>query len=578
MKFILFSLFLLACFTSSQAQWKWYNPSASEMLSVQGQGWPEELKGTYTRFPQRAKDSLRPAVWSLSRNSAGISVHFYSNAPRIKVRYQVEGAHEMPHMPATGVSGVDLYAKGANGENFWCAGRYSFADTIVYLFNPLNYKTPHAQGYEYHLYLPLYNTVKWLEIGVPETSQFSFIPLRQEKPIVVYGTSIAQGACASRPGMAWTSQIERRLDRPVVNLGFSGNGRLEPQVLNLVNEIDARLYILDCMPNVMERPEDEIRQLLVKAVKQIRATHPYTPILLVEHDGYTNSLTNQQQYALYTNANKATQKAFQEIQEEGIRNIHMLTYEDIRMDMDAMVDGVHATDYGMNLYANAYEKAIRRILQEPSGSLSTTIPVSQRREPDSYEWKKRHQEILTLNRTNAPQCLIIGNSIVHHWGGSPQANIQSGKQSWNNQLEPAGFRNLGFGWDKIENALWRVYHDELDGYQAEKIVLMIGTNNLSANSDIEITTGISNLIEAIQIRQPMADIHVIGILPRRDMEKRVAGLNKEIRKVANRLNVRYSDAGRNLLTPKQTIDESLFRDGLHPNEKGYQKIVDVILN
>lgn len=578
MKFILLALLLLGSLAPSQAQWKWYNPATGETPAVQGQGWPEELKGTYTRFPQRAKDSLRNAVWSLSRNSAGVTVHFYSNAPQIKVRYQVEGAYEMPHMPATGVSGIDLYAKGAHGEDLWCAGKYSFADTVVYAFNSLSYNTPHNQGYEYRLYLPLYNTVKWLEIGVPENSRFSFLPLRPEKPIVVYGTSIAQGACASRPGMAWTSQVERRLDRPVINLGFSGNGQLEPQVLNLVNEIDARLYILDCIPNVINRPENEIRQLLVEAVKQIRSAHPYTPILVTEHDGYTNSLTNKEQHALYTKANAATKKAVRELQEEGVKNLHLLTYEDIHMDLDAMVDGVHATDYGMNFYANAYEKAIRNILNEPIGIISTTIPVSQRREPDSYEWKKRHQEILVLNRNNAPQALIIGNSIVHHWGGAPYNNVQSGKATWNGRMEPAGFRNLGFGWDRIENALWRVYHDELDGYQAKKIVLMIGTNNLSVNSDEEITTGIGNLVQAIRTRQPQADIHVIGILPRRDMEKRVTRLNKEINKVAKQLGVRYSDAGQKLLTSKKTIDESLFRDGLHPNENGYKKIIDHILN
>ncbi len=117
----------------------------------------------------------------------------------------------MLHMPATGVSGVDLYAKNSDGKWLWCKGNYSFADTINYNFRNItpndNY---HKMGREYHLYLPLYNSVEWMEIGTEEDALFEPIPIRKEKPIVVYGTSIAQGGCASRPGMAWTSILERK--------------------------------------------------------------------------------------------------------------------------------------------------------------------------------------------------------------------------------------------------------------------------------------------------------------------------------------------------------------------------------
>ena len=60
------------------------------------------------------------------------------------------------------------------------------------------------------------------------------LPVRRDKPVLVYGTSIAQGGVASRPGLAWTALLERKLDRPVINLAFSGNGRLEPEVLDLI--------------------------------------------------------------------------------------------------------------------------------------------------------------------------------------------------------------------------------------------------------------------------------------------------------------------------------------------------------
>jgi hypothetical protein len=90
-----------------------------------------------------------------------------------------------------------------------------------------------------------------MKIGVPEDKNFSPLPLNKKKPIVVYGTSIAQGACASRPGMAWTAILGRRMNIPLINLGFSGNGKLEKEMLDLIAEIDAEVYILDCLQNML---------------------------------------------------------------------------------------------------------------------------------------------------------------------------------------------------------------------------------------------------------------------------------------------------------------------------------------
>jgi hypothetical protein len=138
------------------------------------------------------------------------------------------------------VSGVDLYAIDSEGEWHSCAGKFSFKDTITYSFEKLkrndNY---HKLGREYRLFLPLYNTVRDLEIGVPDSCIFKPLPKMREKPIVVYGTSIAQGACASRPAMGWTNIISRHFDRPVINLAFSGNGQLEKELIDFINEIDA---------------------------------------------------------------------------------------------------------------------------------------------------------------------------------------------------------------------------------------------------------------------------------------------------------------------------------------------------
>lgn len=570
MKIIALFVVLFALVSPLKAQWVWHNPLQAEENVVQGQGWPEELKGSYARLPEQAKELVRSAVWGLSRNNAGVAIHFYSNSPRIRVRYQVAGGYAMPHMPSTGVSGVDLYARNQDGDDYWCAAKYSFGDTVVYDYRDLVYNSRHGKGYEYRLYLPLYNSVKWLEIGVPEGNYFEFIPRRTEKPIVVYGTSIAQGACASRPGMAWTSILERKLDRPLINVGFSGNGKLEKNVIDFINRIDAAVYVLDCMPNMYK--DDDPEELLVAAVKQIREKHPETPVLITEHDGYTNERTNAGQREAYTKANIAARKAYEQLKQEGVAGLYFLSHGEIGMDMEAMVDGVHPTDYGMVIYAQAYEKVLRDILKEPVGEYTTTRPVRQRREADGYDWNARHSSIIRMNRENPPTALILGNSIVHYWGGFPEANWTYGNVTWKKWMEPAGYRNLGFGWDRIENVLWRVYHDELSGFQAKNIVLMIGTNNLEGCTDDEIVSGMRLLVEAIKERQSVAKLKVVGILPRRGMEDRIALLNGRIEKVVSLLGAEFCDAGTALLVSGK-IDEKLFKDGLHPNEKGYEKIV-----
>ncbi len=575
-KICFFSFLLIFVCISTFAQTKWYNPLQTDVPVVQNQGFSDEIGKSYVRLPDRAKDKVRPAVWNLSRNSAGLSIHFYSNAPQIEIRYGVTSRFAMDHMPATGVSGVDLYAINSDGDwlNLW--GNYKFGDTITYKYSNIIKDAYHNAGYEYRLYLPLYNTVKWLEIGVPEEASFEFIPKRKEAPVVVYGTSIAQGGCASRPAMGWTNILERSLDRPVINLGFSGNGRLEKEVLDFICEIDAGVYILDCFPNLASVQKEEVVRLTVEAVKQLRKSHPSVPILLCAHVGYTDAGINPERNALQTRVNEAGKEALSQLEKEGITGLYYLGFDELDMPADARVDYVHLTDFGMTVQAAAYEKKLREILHEPTGETVTTRPVSQRREPLMYEWKKRHNEILSMNESNPPKRVIIGNSIVNYWGGMPVARVQNGPKSWTKYMEPAGFRNLGYGYDRIENVLWRVYHGELDGYEAEEVVIKIGTNNIGRDNDEEIVNGLVLLLKAVRQRQPKAKIKVLGILPRRDKEERVAGLNKTIAEAIAPLGLSFTDVGAPLLGKDGKIDESCFTDGLHPNEKGYGKIVKKI--
>jgi lysophospholipase L1-like esterase len=561
---------------SQQAPFTWFNPADNSFPVIEGQAWPAEVAAPYDRFPARAEKTLNPNVWNISHSSAGLYIKFKTNASSITIRYVVKGALAMTHMPATGVSGIDLYAIDPNGQWKWAPASHSFGDTVEYPFSNMVVSSEFpGRDYEYRLYLPLYNTVTWLAIGVPDNSSFRFMRLSPEKPIVVYGTSIAQGACASRPGMAWTALLQQRLDRPLINLGFSGSGKLETSVIALMNEIDARLYVLDCIPNLTARAgitNPELENRIMAAVKALKEKRPHVPVLLVEHSGGAdNNIMDTAAQHDYENANNVLRRCFDKMKTAGITGIYLLTNKEMGLSVYSTVDGLHPNDVGMLEYANAYEKSLRVILHEPVGLLSTTIPVIQSRD-GYYDWRGRHHEIITGNKTAAPRIVFLGNSIIHYWGGKPEAPLTRGADSWNEYLQPAGVGNFAFGWDRVENVLWRVYHDELDGFSAAQVWVMIGTNNVTINTDAEITAGLSMLIDAIRVRQPAASIVLSGILPRRAMEQRIVVLNTRIAALASQLKVQYVNPGIVLLNKQQKIDESLFGDGLHPNAAGYKKL------
>ncbi len=567
----------------------WHNPLEATFPTVSGQAWPAELAGTYVRLPERAHVKEVGGAWGNSRNSAGLSVSFYSNSPEIIVRYAVKGSLSLRHMPATGVSGVDLYATDADGGMRWCRPQYSFRDTITYRYHITYEKCRSDHGYDFTLYLPLCNEVSWLEVGVSSAAVFAFRPARQERPIVIYGTSIVQGLCASRPGMAWTNIVERELGHPVVNLGFSGNGLLEAPVFSLMAEVNACLYVIDCMPNMFEGDRlAAVYQRTLDGVHTLRARSS-APILLVEHSGYTGDGTSAPWRMKWKDANRELRRAYDALQNEGVTGLYYLTHDAIGFTLDDMVEGIHPSDLGMRRQADAVERAVRAILYEtpsnspeggesksdlrlsPSGELEG---VTQQRDP--YDWRARHEAVLKQNAAAPPDVVLIGNSITHYWAGLPTGRLVRGADSWEDLWRGHAVSNLGFGWDRIENALWRIRHGELDGYEAAHVFLLMGTNNLDVNADAEIAQGIVTLVRAVRLHQPGAKIHVCGILPRANRFDRWPRTNAAIQAALSAMKdaegVDYLDLSPAVLNADGTFRPELFLDGLHPNAEGYRLI------
>jgi hypothetical protein len=382
-----------AVLAQNTESYKSFDVAGTKSIVIEGRAWQTDLTMPFDRLPAKAEKTVRPEVWRLSHNSAGEYIRFGSNASEFVVRYKVSGNKSLNHMPATGVSGVDLYALDISNNWHWIRGAFSFGDTVVYKF--ANFFSPVAIK-EFRLYLPLYNTPEWMQIDLPEKNSFDPLPAGNEKPIVLYGTSIMQGACASRPGLAWTNILGRRLNIPVINLGFSGNGRLEQPLIDLINETDASLFVLDCQPNLHDRKiytEAEISERIISSVKSLRSKHPQTPVLLVEH---CCGLPGVNMDTTFTNRYKWTSdilsNTFKKLKDNGEKNIYLLTAIEIGFDEESTVDGTHPTDIGMMKYADAYEKVIRKI-PEFRKSKTATSKSKESKEIKELKESKKSKEL-----------------------------------------------------------------------------------------------------------------------------------------------------------------------------------------
>jgi hypothetical protein len=312
----------------------------------------------YVRFPQKYKNTVRPEVWDLSQNSAGISIRFRSNATGIRIRWTVMDEVSLPHMASTGVRGVDLYANVNGNWQFIQTGRPS-AKTSEYVM--LEKGEPVFR--EYLLNLPLYDGIESLFIGINTDAVISkpkehFLP--DNKPVVYYGSSIAQGGCASRPGMAFTNILSRKLNRSFINLGFSGEGTFDASVGEAMCEMDAALYVIDCNPNTEEQ---FIYERAVKLVQQLKKCRPEVPVLLVENFLFDKSYFMPDKLLHETAKRTELKRAFEFLKKSGVTNLYYQTGEGLTgSDHEATVDGVHPTDLGMYRIAEFLLPQIDKII------------------------------------------------------------------------------------------------------------------------------------------------------------------------------------------------------------------------
>lgn len=315
----------------------------------------------YERLPAHLEGISRAAVWNLGRNSAGLYIRFRSNSTSIHVKWESLFNNTQNHMTDTGTRGLDLYAL-VDGE--WKAvapGRPTKKELNTWAI--IRNMTP--ENREYMLYLSLYDGVKSLEIGVDEGAYIEQPAVEspsQEKPIVMYGTSILQGGCASRPGMAYTNIIGRKFNKEVFNLGFSGNARLDLEIAELMATVkDPGVFILDYVPN---STEERIREAGETFFRILRKAHPNVPVIFVEDPIFPRSAFDTKLHEEVVGRNKEQKALFKKLKKAGEKKIYYVEAEGlIGDDGEASVDGSHFTDLGNFRYVEHIMPVLKKALR-----------------------------------------------------------------------------------------------------------------------------------------------------------------------------------------------------------------------
>jgi lysophospholipase L1-like esterase len=249
---------------------------------------------------------------------------------------------------------------------------------------------------------------------------------------------------------------------------------------------------------------------------------------------------------------------------------------------------LHPDTIGQHRMAEAIEPTLAKMLNDSAQAHLATlhevntalIPVP-RLELDSYDWYKRHNEELALQKKLDPQVVLIGDSITHFWAGEPKSTRASGPKAW--QVAFGGLRvlNMGFGWDRTQNVLWRLREGEFEGIHPKTVILNIGTNNLTgtanarSNSPEEIVQGILAIVAEVRERSPQSRIIVMGVFPRGyapgdDFRAPILEINELLAKsLTGEPNTTFLDIGKQFLTPDGTLPVRMMDDGTHPTAGGY---------
>ncbi len=352
-------------------------------LPLEGKAF-SDVADYYDRLPASAMaTNTNNGVQWLKHHTTGMVFRFKTTSPTLAFRwspyYDIDGPQSFPgckyngalgmaHMPAIGVSGIDVYVQDKKGK--WLFLKSGFIYASVKKGEPsvgTIARFSLAPGTPVMVHLPLYNGLKRFEVEVADGAKIEPLPPRRSgivKPVVFYGTSITQGGCASRPGLAFTHIIGRNLDVPTVNLGFSAHGCMEPGMADYISQIDASCFVLDCLWNMDSSAAPDLRPYCAgrhvdvnyePLMRKLRAAHPDVPIVMAEQCSVFGGQPSHK--------DKIIRQLYEKLVAEGWRNLVYLPKKNMYSgDREGTVDGTHPNDLGMEQLAAAFGGAVKEAL------------------------------------------------------------------------------------------------------------------------------------------------------------------------------------------------------------------------
>jgi len=362
-KTLAFSVLIAACvcpLRAADAALRWVSlPNAQ--FQVNGLPWYAENGGELYRLPIKLRDTYRKEVWDLAQSPSGGRIRFRTDSSAVAIRLEYPGPPAMKNMHAFGQTGVDLYADGVYRGSAIATPEAKPGKTIEYTYFE---GQPRAER-EITLYLPLYMSVKVLGIGLDAEARVQPAkPFAASAPVVFYGTSITQGGCASRSGMSYQAILARMLNLDYVNLGFSGNGRGEPELARAVASINAAVYVLDFAQN--NPTVESLTQVYAPFLEVIRGAHPETPVLVITpiyaaHESWSRDARLEGMRELIRHV------AAQRIA-AGDRHLEIVEGTDLLGPArgDGLVDGTHPNDLGFQWMAEGLAARLAKILCLPA--------------------------------------------------------------------------------------------------------------------------------------------------------------------------------------------------------------------
>ncbi len=326
-----------------------------ERFTVNGLPWWEETRPKLIRLPERYEGRVRPPVWGLAQSPSGARIRFATDSTALGIRAHWPRLGHMNNMPRIGQLGIDVYVDGEYWRPIFPTGDENDLEAVAF-------EGRAAQRREVTLYPGLYAPVELQAIGLSDGASVEApAPFAVEKPVAYYGSSITQGGCASRSSMSYQAIVSRALNVDFVNLGFSGNGRGEPELAEAMAEIDASCYVLDWAVNCPTLEECEERY--APFLQIIRDARPDTPVICVTPIFSTNQILNPDT-AKQEPMREIIRAAVAERIEAGDRSIRLVEGCSLLGpdDREGLVDMTHPNDIGFVSMARGLEPHLQAAL------------------------------------------------------------------------------------------------------------------------------------------------------------------------------------------------------------------------